>query len=74
VRGVGLLIGVEFAEPIAKELVKEMAARGILANSTSELVLRAAPPLIVTREEIDAYVGALGDCLALRPALKSSIC
>jgi acetylornithine/succinyldiaminopimelate/putrescine aminotransferase len=74
VRGMGLLIGVEFAEPIAKELVKDLAARGILGNATSELVLRAAPPLIVSKEEIDAFVSALGDCLALRPALKSGIC
>jgi len=70
----GLLIGVEFAEPIAKDLVKELASRGILANATSELVLRAAPPLIVSREQIDAYVSALGDCLALRPSLTSGIC
>jgi acetylornithine/N-succinyldiaminopimelate aminotransferase len=74
VRGVGLLIGFEFAQPIAKHLVKDLAARGILANATSDHVLRAAPPLIVSRQEIDAYLAALDDCLALRPALTSDIC
>lgn len=74
VRGAGLLIGVEFAQPIAKELVKEMAGRGILANATSELVLRAAPPLIVSKEQIDAYVAALGECLELHPTLTSGTC
>ena len=74
VRGLGLLIGVEFHEPIAKDLVKAMLAHGILSNATSETVLRLAPPLIITEREADAFVAALEACLALHPALKSGIC
>ena len=52
VRGRGLLIGLEFnckAEPYCDEL-KEL---GVLAHETHETVIRFAPPLIITREEID---------------------
>ncbi len=52
VRGKGLLIGVEFnckAEPFCNEL-KEL---GVLAHETHETVIRFAPPLVITKEEID---------------------
>jgi acetylornithine/N-succinyldiaminopimelate aminotransferase len=74
VRGRGLLIGIEFAEPIAKDLVKAMLPLGILGNATSEHVLRLAPPLILTEKQADAYAAALKQALALTPALTSGIC
>ena len=74
VRGEGLLVGVEFAKPIAKDLVKAMLARGILANATSDTVMRCAPPLIIAEKDIDAFTDALGDCLSLNPSLKSGTC
>ncbi len=74
VRGKGLLIGVEFSEPIAKDLVKTMLGLGVLANATSEHVLRLAPPLIITQAHADAYVSALKQALSLTPALKSGTC
>jgi ornithine--oxo-acid transaminase len=52
VRGKGLFIGVEFdhkAEPYCDEL-KEL---GVLAHETHETVIRFAPPLIITKEDID---------------------
>ena len=74
VRGRGLLIGIEFGEPIAKDLVKTMLGLGILGNATSEHVLRLAPPLILTQAHADAYVLALRQALSLTPALNSGIC
>ena len=62
VRGLGLLTGIEFAEPdFASLVVSGLAARGVIAAYTlnQPQVLRAEPPLIVTREEIDAFLDAL---------------
>ena len=52
IRGKGLLIGIELTEPARKfcELLKN---EGILAKETHEMVIRFAPPLIITKEEID---------------------
>lgn len=55
VRGKGLLIGVLLksssggARPFCEKLLKE----GILAKETHDYVIRFAPPLVITREEID---------------------
>ena len=61
-RGLGLLTGIEFAEPdFASLVVSGLAARGVIAAYTlnQPQVLRAEPPLIVTREEIDDFLDAL---------------
>ncbi len=65
VRGLGLLIGVEVTLD-ARELVHDLRKRGILANATSERVLRFVPPLIVTTAEIDRVVVTLGDAIEAR--------
>jgi len=59
VRGEGLLIGVELGRPAAKDLVRALLPRGVLANATSERVLRLAPPLTLTAAHADAFVEAL---------------
>ncbi len=52
VRGRGLWIGIELdrpARPYCEALMKE----GVLCKETHERVIRVAPPLVITREEID---------------------
>ncbi|MFH1036400.1 MAG: aspartate aminotransferase family protein [Pseudomonadota bacterium] len=66
-RGLGLMLGLELAIPGAP-LVKELLARGFVVNCTQETVLRFLPPLIVSQNEIDALIGALGQVLAQAPA------
>lgn len=58
VRGAGLLIGIEFAEPIAKQVTKNLEKLGILVNGNSEHVIRIAPPLIVTDRQISKFITA----------------
>lgn len=58
VRGLGLLIGVELAIP-GKEIVQRCLDAGFVINCTSEKVLRLAPPLIISREEIDELIACL---------------
>jgi acetylornithine aminotransferase len=56
VRGAGLLIGIEFIEPIAKKVTQRCEQRGLLVNGNSETVVRIAPPLIVTDREIAKFL------------------
>ena len=56
VRGAGLLIGVEFVQPIAKVVAARCEKNGLLVNGNSETVIRLAPPLIVTDVEIKKFL------------------
>ena len=51
-RGKGLFIGVELKVP-ARRFAEALRDRGILCKETHKTVLRFAPPLVITREEID---------------------
>ncbi|MFJ6786768.1 aspartate aminotransferase family protein [Streptomyces angustmyceticus] len=56
VRGAGLLIGVELAEPgLTAELLLELLSRGVLANHSlnSHAVLRFTPPAVLTDRDVD---------------------
>ena len=59
VRGLGLWLGVVLAAPVAA--AAEAAARdaGFLVNAAAPDVLRLAPPLVVTRAQLDAFADAL---------------
>ncbi|WP_328492656.1 aminotransferase class III-fold pyridoxal phosphate-dependent enzyme [Streptomyces sp. NBC_00414] len=62
VRGRGLLLGVEFAEPgAAGDLLIELIQHGVVANHSlnSHLVLRLTPPAVLTRGDLDFLYEAL---------------
>ncbi|MEZ4645794.1 MAG: ornithine--oxo-acid transaminase [Chloroflexota bacterium] len=52
VRGKGLFIGMVLNTP-ARRFCEALRDRGILCKETHETVIRFAPPLIITKEEID---------------------
>lgn len=56
VRGAGLLIGVEFSEPVAKKVAAQCEKNGLLVNGNSETVIRLAPPLVITDAEIKKFL------------------
>ena len=65
VRGRGLWIGVDF-EPkkvSARTVCEKMLERGILSKETHETVVRFAPPLTITREQIDGAIDTFRDIL-----------
>lgn len=64
VRGLGLWVGVEIDPGMAsaKALVKQLAGAGVLTKETHETVIRFAPPLTITRAELD---WGLGRCEAV---------
>ncbi len=66
VRGKGLLIGVVIRESAgpARPYCMKMMEQGILAKDTHEQVIRFAPALVITKEEIDWAVETIGRVLA----------
>lgn len=60
VRGKGLLIGLEIdpAYP-AHSICLKLLSRGVLTKETHGSVIRFAPPLIITKEQIDSAIVAL---------------
>ena len=62
VRGAGLLLGMELDRP-GGPVVDACLERGFLINCVQDNTLRFAPPLIVSRSDIDALVDCLADLL-----------
>ncbi|KQX75698.1 ornithine--oxo-acid transaminase [Aeromicrobium sp. Root472D3] len=65
VRGRGLWAGVDI-DPLAKtgrEVSMALRDRGVLCKETHERTLRIAPPLVITKDEIDHAVTALAEAL-----------
>jgi 4-aminobutyrate aminotransferase-like enzyme len=60
VRGMGLMIGVELKEPVAKKVNSVLLNEyhyliGVIGDSTFRIV----PPLIITKEDADGFIEAL---------------
>ena len=65
VRGMGLLIGIQLkGDCPAGDVMRRMLARGFVPGTASGNVIRLAPPLIISYEEMDAFVAALAEELA----------
>lgn len=59
VRGQGLLHGVVLTSDIAQAVTDAALEGGFIINAPRPNVLRIAPPLIITAEQVDAFVRAL---------------
>jgi predicted acetylornithine/succinylornithine family transaminase len=62
IRGVGLLVGVEFNRAVAP-IVSAARDNGLLVISAGEFVLRLCPPLIITDDQIRSAVTTLGNII-----------
>ncbi len=73
VRGLGLMVGIELIEDSRKtparekrnRMLEEAFKRGLLLLAAGESSIRIAPPLIITREQIDAGLSIIEDCLKI---------
>ncbi len=61
VRGRGLMLAVEMTADAggARQYCEQLMARGLLCKETHENTIRFAPPLVITREEIDWALGRI---------------
>ena len=66
VRGKGLLVGVELVPEAggARRFCEALKERGVLCKDTHDTVIRFAPPLVITREEIDWAMERVEEVLA----------
>jgi 4-aminobutyrate aminotransferase len=73
VRGLGLMVGIELVKDVRKtpardsrdRLLQEAFLRGLLLLGAGECSIRMAPPLIITREQIDTGLSIIEDCLKI---------
>jgi len=65
VRGKGLLVGVEIKPESgpARKFCEALQEQGVLAKTAHEQVIRFAPPLIITREDLDWALERIGKVL-----------
>jgi len=65
VRGRGLLVGLVINPRYysAREICLRLLEKGVLTKDTHDTVVRLAPPLIITREQIDQVVAAISNVL-----------
>lgn len=63
VRGAGLLIGIELAQPVAGDVVMAAREAGYLINAVQPNVLRLSPPLVLQPYEARRFLAALLDLL-----------
>lgn len=62
VRGVGLMIGIEFKEAAAP-VVDKLIDAGVICGTAGPKVLRFVPPLIITTEHVDRVTAVLNAAL-----------
>jgi predicted acetylornithine/succinylornithine family transaminase len=59
VRGMGLMIGIELRRPVAKAVVTNALAAGLIVNAIGDDTLRLLPPLTLTEADADRGVALL---------------
>jgi 4-aminobutyrate aminotransferase len=64
IRGIGLMVGVEFASHEAANAVEQRAfERGLLVLECGEATIRLCPPLIIDEEAVDTAVRLFGEAI-----------
>ncbi|HKN55997.1 MAG TPA: ornithine--oxo-acid transaminase [Amycolatopsis sp.] len=68
VRGRGLWAGIDIAPggPSGREASEALAGMGVLCKETHERTLRVAPPLVITRTELDRGIDAIAVVIGAR--------
>lgn len=62
VRGIGLMVGVEFNIECF-DIVNRLVEKGIIVNCTSNNVVRLLPPLIIEKEHVDLFIEKFDEVL-----------
>ncbi len=63
VRGAGLLLGIVLGRPLAGAVERALEQAGFLVNAIGPEVIRLAPPLIISDQDVSAFLRALPGAL-----------
>jgi len=63
-RGVGLMQGLEFSEPVA-DIIKGCMDEGLILINAGTNIIRFVPPLVITKENVDDMIGILKKVLGV---------
>ncbi|MGC8843785.1 MAG: aspartate aminotransferase family protein, partial [bacterium] len=63
IRGLGLMLALEFSQPIARQVVSLALEKGLIINATSDYTLRFLPPLVIEREEVEKGIAILKEVI-----------
>ena len=63
VRGRGLMIGLEFAEPVKELRLRLLKEQHVFTGASGTNVLRLLPPLVLTRDLADEFLARLKNVL-----------
>jgi acetylornithine/N-succinyldiaminopimelate aminotransferase len=66
VRGMGLMIGIEFTDDIAVHVREKLFMDGYIVGSVGSRIIRILPPLIITKEHISGFIASLKKILGDR--------
>lgn len=61
-RGMGLMQGLEFKEPV-KDIINACMDKGLILINAGTNIIRFVPPLIITKENVDEMMDILISCL-----------
>jgi acetylornithine/N-succinyldiaminopimelate aminotransferase len=64
VRGMGLLLGVELSAKNSKDVQAHLMNAGLVTNAVTPTALRLAPPITVSKDEIDEAVAMIAASIA----------
>lgn len=68
VRGRGLMLGASLDTPVALQIADAALEQGMVFNSIGDSTLRFLPPLLVSRDDIDALCSVLAELLVQQTA------
>ncbi len=63
VRGEGLLVGIEFIQPVGAAIKKKCLEKKLMVTAVGTSTIRMAPPLIVTKEDCDKAYAILKEAV-----------
>ncbi len=64
IRGKGLMIAIQFNKGIAESIKNKCFENGYLVGNVGESIIRLLPPLIISRNDIDGFIGIFDKLLS----------